>query len=162
MATEIAEELVKDFERGELNRRQLAARLMSLGAAMAIGNTAAATRVEAAGANPESTFVGTGIDHVALDVTDVRRSRDFYVRHLGLEVVREGETSCFLGRDGRFFLALFQRKPAGMNHYCFVIPDYDPDKATRSLQEAGLKPRRRNGRVYFDDPDGIEVQVTGP
>ena len=27
------------------------------------------------------------------------------------------------------------------------------------LKAAGLTPRRRSDRVYFDDPDGLEVQV---
>ncbi len=160
MATDLADQLVEDFERGTLNRRQLAARLMGLGAAMAVGNTAVQASAGEEGA--ESTFPATGLDHIALDVSDVRRSRDFYIEHLGLEVVRESATSCFLGRDGRFFLALFRREPVGMNHYCYVIPSYDPDEAVRSLQAAGLEPRRRNGRVYFDDPDGLVVQVTGP
>jgi hypothetical protein len=29
------------------------------------------------------------------------------------------------------------------------------------LKAVGLKPRREDNRVYFPDPDGIEVQVEG-
>lgn len=159
MATDLPDKLVEDFERGALTRRQLASRLLGLGAAMAVGNTAVQARESEASA--ESTFTATGLDHVALDVADLGRSRDFYIKHLGLEVVRESRTSCFLGRDGRFFLALFRSDQAGMNHYCYVIPNYDPDEAVRALQAEGLEPRRRSNRVYFDDPDGLEVQVTG-
>jgi len=160
MATDLPEKLIEDFERGTLNRRQLASRLMGLGAAMAVGSTAVGARADEE--QPQSTFTATGLDHVALDVSDIDRSRDFYVKHLGLEVLRESATSCFLGRGGRFFLTLFRRDPVGMNHYCYVIPDYDPDEVVRALEAAGLEPRRRNGRVYFDDPDGLVVQVTGP
>ncbi len=159
MATDLPEKLVEDFERGALTRRQLASRLLSLGAAMAVGNAAVEARAGEAGA--ESTFTATGLDHIALDVADLGRSRDFYVKHLGLAVLRESATSCFLGRDGRFFLALFRRDQARMNHYCYVVPNYDPDTAVRALEAAGLEPRRRSDRVYFDDPDGLEVQVTG-
>jgi len=161
MASDLAEKMVEDFEQGVLNRRQLASRLMGLGAVMAAGNSIATSGAAAGEDGSESTFAGQGLDHVALDVSDVGRSRDFYVEHLGLEVVRQGKNYCFLGRNNKFFLALFQREPAGLNHYCYAIRSYDPDQAARKLEAAGLKPRRENGRVYFDDPDGIEVQITG-
>jgi catechol-2,3-dioxygenase len=32
----------------------------------------------------------------------------------------------------------------------------------KTLEAAGLSPRRVSDRVYFDDPDGIEVQVSAP
>ena len=32
--------------------------------------------------------------------------------------------------------------------------------AARRLQAAGLTPKPWGGRMYFDDPDGIEVQVS--
>ena len=35
----------------------------------------------------------------------------------------------------------------------------EPARVVDTLTAAGLAPRRRGDRVYFDDPDGIEVQV---
>jgi catechol 2,3-dioxygenase-like lactoylglutathione lyase family enzyme len=157
MHTDIAERLVEEFERGSLSRRQLASRLLGLGATLAA--TSGAAR---AGQARTGTFQATGLDHVALDVREVARSRDFYVKHLGLEVIREGgEDNCFLGSGGDFFLTLFRGDRPGLNHYCYAIKGYDPDRAEESLKAAGLKPRREGGRVYFHDPDGIEVQVAG-
>jgi hypothetical protein len=76
-------------------------------------------------------------------------------------VLRDGgDDSCFLGRDDGFFLALFRRTLSGLNHYCYTIRHYDPDQAARKLKAAGLDLRREDGRIYFDDPDGIEVQIT--
>ena len=90
------------------------------------------------------------------------RSRDFYVKHLGLEVIRDGgEDNCFLGSGGTFFLTLFRGDKPGLNHYCYAIRDFDADQAEEKLKAAGLKPRRQAGRIDFDDPDGIEVQVAG-
>ena len=90
------------------------------------------------------------------------RSRDFYIKHLGLEVIRDGgEDNCFLGSGGDFFLTLFRGERPGLNHYCYAIKDYDADRAEEKLKAAGLKPRREGNRVYFHDPDGIEVQVAG-
>ena len=155
MRSDLADRLVADYEQGRLSRRELATRLMGLGAALAAAPAAAAT------ARRASTFTSTGIDHVALTVTDVARSRDFYRQHLGLEVVREGQNNCFMGRGDGFFLALFQGDEPRMNHYCHAIEDYDPDRVVRALRDAGIEPRREGDRVYFDDPDGLEVQVSG-
>ena len=157
MRPDFAEEIVEQFERGGLSRRQLASRLMGLGAALAVLPGTARGDEDRGG-----TFRATGLDHVALDVRDVRRSRDFYIKHLGLEVIREsGEDNCFLGSGGGFFLTLFRGDTPGLNHYCYAIRDFDADRAEEKLKAAGLKVRRESGRIYFDDPDGIEVQVSG-
>jgi catechol 2,3-dioxygenase-like lactoylglutathione lyase family enzyme len=157
MSIDLAEKMIEDFEEGILSRRQLAQRLLGLAAVLAGARSAAADETDRT-----STFRATGLDHVALNVSKIPRSRDFYVRHLGLEVVREGKGHCFLGRDGNFLLALFQREPVGLNHYCYTIRDYAPNKAVHALDAAGLRPRREQDRVYFDDPDGVEVQIAAP
>ena len=156
MQTDIAEQLVDQFERGLLSRRQLASRLIGLGAALAATSNAAGAEQD------KATFQATGLDHVALDVKEVARSRDFYIKHLGLAVIRDGgEDNCFLGSGGDFFLTLFRGDRPGLNHYCYAIKDYDAERAEEKLKAAGLKPRREGDRVYFHDPDGIEVQVAG-
>ncbi len=157
MRPDFAEVIVEQFERGKLSRRQLASRLMGLGAALAV-----VPGIAQAAQDEEGTFQATGLDHIALDVKDVPRSRDFYKKHLGLEVIRDGgEDNCFLGSGGGFFLTLFRGDRPGLNHYCYAIKDFDADRAEAKLKEAGLKVRREEGRIYFDDPDGIEVQVAG-
>jgi catechol 2,3-dioxygenase-like lactoylglutathione lyase family enzyme len=100
------------------------------------------------------------VDHVALSVTDVPRSLEWYVRHLGLGVTSRGPTSAFLRCPGGDFLALFQGSRPGLHHYSFGVQGYDQQEAARRLREAGLAPKPRDGRIYFDDPHGIEVQVS--
>jgi catechol 2,3-dioxygenase-like lactoylglutathione lyase family enzyme len=157
MLPDIAERLVEDFERGLLTRRQLAAHLLGLGAALAASPTGAR-----ASQGNDGTFQSTGLNHVALNVRSVPRSRDFYIKHLGLRVTRDGgESNCFLGGGGDFFLTLFRGDQPGLNHYCYTIKGYDAGRAEESLKAAGLKPRREGDRVYFPDLDGIEVQVAG-
>ena len=109
MHADIAEQLVEQFERGLLSRRQLASRLIGLGAALAAtSSTAGATQ------DRKGTFQATGLDHVALDVKEVAQSRDFYIKHLGLGVIRDGgEDNCFLGSGGDFFLTLFRGNRPG-------------------------------------------------
>jgi catechol 2,3-dioxygenase-like lactoylglutathione lyase family enzyme len=157
MQLDIAESLVKEFEQGKLSRRQLASRLVGLGAALGV-----MPRVAKASEGESNTFQATGLSHVALNVTSVPRSRDFYIKHLGLKVIRDGgDDNCFLGSGDDFFLTLFKGERPGLNHYCYTIRDYAVEQADEKLKAAGLKPRREGNRIYFPDPDGIEVQVAG-
>jgi catechol 2,3-dioxygenase-like lactoylglutathione lyase family enzyme len=107
-------------------------------------------------------FQAVGLNHIALRVTDVPRARDFYIRHLGLEVTRDGgEGSCFLSFEGGF-LALFRGDEPRMDHYCYSVKDYDVNAAAEKLKSAGITPRVTGERIYFDDPDGLEVQLAAP
>ncbi len=146
-------QMVADYERGALSRRALLAQLGALVAVGGLGRNALADDD-----NASSTFNAVGLNHIALNVTNVARSRDFYRKHLGLTVMSEGERNCFLA-CGKEFVALFQANAPSMDHYCYSIPKYDPDEVVERLKTAGLAPRRRSDRVYFDDPDGLEVQV---
>jgi len=161
----LPEQIVDDFQQGRLSRRQLVSRLMGLGAALAtFKGTAWAQSADEPGADDASraTFQATGLDHIALDVTDVGHSRDFYQRHLGLRVIRgTGDDSSFMGADRDFFLTLFRADMPKLNHYCYAIEHYDPADAVERLTAAGLQPRRTDNRVYFPDPDGLTVQVAG-
>ena len=165
-------QLVNDFEHGRLSRRQLITQLMAAGAAVAgaqgcvhAGQLVAAHASSPLSADPPAatpTFKATALNHIALAVTDVARSRKFYETHLGMTLRRDGgEQSCFLS-CGKDWLALFKAKEPRMHHYCYTISDYTADSAVARLEAAGLKPKRRSNRVYFDDLDGLEVQVSAP
>jgi catechol 2,3-dioxygenase-like lactoylglutathione lyase family enzyme len=169
------DKIVDDFERGRMSRRQLVASLVGLGAATAMnGNVIAQQTGEGTQqsqdqeqnqpneqAANERTFEATGLDHIALDVTDVARSRDFYAKHLGLRVIRGDDRALFMGAERDFFLTLFRAERPRMHHYCYSIRNYNADEAVRKLADAGLRPERTGNRVYFPDPDGLTVQVTG-
>ena len=154
MQNEIAR-MVLDFEHGRLSRRQLIAHLAGIIAAAAgarsiLGQSGAVKPAEAA-----TTFQAVDLDHIALSVRDVQRSQQWYQKHLGLKPMgQEGFVT-----TGKGWLALFQGEKPGLHHYCYSIENYDPDDAAERLKAAGLTPKRRGGRVYFDDPDGIECQV---
>ncbi len=147
------ESLVDAYTDGRIGRRQLLAGLGTLVAAAATGGLPARAQ------GPGSTFRSQGLNHIALRVTDIARSRDFYMRHFGVRVLQESAQSCFLGVGANNFVALFRSDAAGLDHYCYTIEGYDPDACVRTLKELGLNPRRTSNRVYFDDPDGIEVQI---
>lgn len=147
--------LVQRFESGKIDRRQLIAGLGSLVAVASMGQSASAQEVT-------STFEATELNHIALRVTDVLRSREFYKRHLGMTVTRDGgERNCFLSCGKNNFVALFKGEEAGMDHYCYSIKDYDVNNAEAKLKAEGIEPRvvRDDGRIYFPDPDGLTVQL---
>ncbi len=149
--------MVSLFEEGKMTRRQLVAHVSAVAAAAALGGRSG--RAEAATVE-EPTFQAQRIDHIALRVSDVPRSRDWYAQHLGLEITaRDSESSSFLN-CGDDFVALFRRgETPGLDHYSFAINNYNADDAMARIQEAGLDGERRGNRVYFPDPDGIVVQV---
>jgi lactoylglutathione lyase len=161
MQTELAENLIEDFERGRLSRRQLVARLMGLGAALATSGRIGWAQGTSAPVAARPTFQAQGLNHIALDVTDVVRSREFYGKHLGLHLIRGDDRAAFLGADRDFFLTLFRAERPGLNHYCYTIEKYDADEVMQRLADAGLRPRREGDRVYFPDPDGLTVQLAG-
>ena len=124
---EIIASLLETYERGKVSRRQS---IQGLAAIAASGHT-----VPAFG----STFVG--LNHIAIRVTNVQRSRDFYQKHLGAPVIHESETNCFLGL-GKNFLTLFQNQTPGLDHFCIAIQNFNADAVMEDLKRQGLNPNR--------------------
>ena len=141
--------VLRSYEQGKLSRRQLIQGLAAL---------AAATEA-ARGAG--STFKGIALNHIAIRVTNVQRSRDFYQKHFGMPVLHEEKANCFLGL-GKNFLTLFENQKPGLDHFCIAIEDFEADAIMNELGRQGLKPRRPSGtdRIYFPDPDELEVQLS--
>lgn len=116
------------------------------------------------------------LEHVNLTVSDLDRSVDFYGHLFGFEVRWRGSTSdgkpaAHVG-NGQHYLALFEGRSqtrasadylrTGLNHFGFVIDDLEVMRkrlATLGIEphhEASYEPGRR---LYFFDPDGIEVEL---
>ena len=108
-----------------------------------------------------SDFTIHGINHVALRVSDMSASRDFYEGLLGATVLEETERFIFLRAGGGDFLALSPSDAPYIEHYCFTVEGYDPDDAQQRLEERGLTVHRREDRVFVRDPDGLLVQLSG-
>ena len=141
--------LLESYELGKINRRQLIQGLA------AIAGSAATISAEA------STFQGVALNHIAIRVTSVPRSRDFYQKYLGLPVIHEAQTNCFLGL-GKNFLTLFQNPNPGLDHFFIAIENFNADSTMEELRRQGLNPTRPSGsdRVYFPDPDSLTVQLS--
>ncbi len=110
--------------------------------------------------NPDSILHGVDVNHVALRVSDVGRSVEWYQKLMGLTVISRSASNAFLGLGGNF-LALFQRREGGgADHFCFSVEDYEPERAMAKLATHGIDSTRREDRVYFKDLNGLTVQAS--
>ncbi|GAA0395340.1 VOC family protein [Microbispora corallina] len=122
--------------------------------------------------------------HVGLNVSDLDRSRDFYRRVFGFDVVREsdeeGRRYAFLGRDGELVLTLWQQSEGtfptrlpGLHHLSFQVPGIEDVRRAEAvireigatLHHDGIVPHgegRASGGVFFEDPDGIRLEIFAP
>ena len=152
--------LLQDYEHGRLTRRQLI-QTLAVGAAAVSG----AATVEAAPAN------ATYINHVSMQVTDYRKTRDFYSGLFGMKVSNDnGKTECELTCGQTYLIA---RNAAGrpgakvgVDHIAYTLANWDTDKSVRPAVEAelkrrGLQIRATEGGFHVMDPDGLDVQMGG-
>jgi catechol 2,3-dioxygenase-like lactoylglutathione lyase family enzyme len=149
--------LLTRYEAGKLTRRDLIKGLALLAAA---GMTASS----AAAAGPR----GITLDHIALQVSDVKRSRDFYVKVFGLAENTSPRANSSLRVDflQGGFLTLQDFNPGGqLDHLCIKLEDFDKTAATEQLKGYGITPidlpASAVGGAGFHvlDPDGFKVQL---
>lgn len=146
------ETLVRRFEKGAIDRRQLLA-------ALAVLTTfpAAATADD----EKEPAFEGKSLNHVTLSVSNVAKSRAFYSSILGVSAISEQKNGINLGL-GTSFLGLYAiKEPPRVNHFCIGLDEFRVQAAAERLRQFGISPRVRKDKpeVYFEDPDGITVQL---
>ena len=177
----VISQLIEQFEKGTVTRRQL---IQSLALAAVAAPGAAPVGAQTGG------FRTMNLDHVAYNVVDFRRTRDFYAGLLGLTVVNDnGKNNCELHFGGargvgvrdRMMMSLTNlpepsgapgaavRRP-GIDHIAWKIEDWDTDRVRAELERRGLKPRLAAGgaidtpnyvSLTVPDPDGLGVQISG-
>ena len=167
----IISNLIRDFENGKMNRRQLIRSLAlaavgghALGAAVpaaasaAIPAAASAAIPAAANAVNSAAPLGktAGLGHISYSVADYGRSRDFYSDLMGWEVRRddgERQASLAIGDVGSIIIRN-SRQPTSqsrpnrppltgvINHISWQIENFDTDEVREELERRGLNPRR--------------------
>ena len=145
--------LVKQFEKGAVSRRELIQSLLALSAAGSAG---------AAAAFQETPFKSTRIDHISIQVTDLPRSIAFYQKVFGLSILNEDKANEIV-RMGttRTIVSLHHKPPMGiMDHYAIAIDGFDKDSVTQALKQQGLTAQENlDYGFYVRDPEGIPVQI---
>lgn len=122
--------------------------------------------------------------HIGLNVTNLGRSRKFYQDIFGFKVMLESEAEnrkfAFLGDGQNIVLTLWQQsdgrfgaqKP-GLHHLSFQLASIDEVKQAEQKLRAlkvkllygGIVPHSEgmdSGGVFFEDPDGIRLEIYSP
>ncbi|GAA2891770.1 VOC family protein [Streptosporangium fragile] len=122
--------------------------------------------------------------HIGLNVSDLDASRDFYRKVFGFEVLGESTDAdrryAFLGLDGRLMVTLWQQSEGrfatgtpGLHHLAFQVPDIEAVRRAEdvireigaTLHHDGVVAHREgasSGGVFFEDPDGIRLEIYAP
>ena len=179
--------LLRDFEDGKMNRRQL---IQSLAMVAVAGPAAAATQAPPSAKAPWKTV---HLDHISYAVTDYKKSAEFYSNLMGWEVANDNGTSqatLKIGSVGEIIIRNARRpaasdqsaaqaqaaaSPAGqgnrppvtgvINHISWGIEPWDTDGVKAELERRGLNPRPDMVGSDFKsyhvlDPDGWDLQIS--
>ena len=99
-----------------------------------------------------------GINHVALEVSDLQRSLDFYGRLFELRLRSRSAGAAFID-IGDQFLALMQGRSQSSDaarHFGLVVDDKEAARRALAVAGAEVLPGRR---LDFLDPDGNRVEI---
>ena len=103
-----------------------------------------------------------GMNHVALEVTDIDLAVRFYTEVLSLERRSGGEGQAFFKVGEHQFLALFlveERVPDGHRHFGIIVKDDEEITAVREKVEAWGLQLIPPFACDFRDPFGNRIQV---
>jgi len=187
----IIAKLLRDFENGFMNRRQLIQSL-ALAATAAVPGAALAQSPAAAPVPPHGpAFKTVELDHISYQVKDYRVTRDFYADLMGMEVANDnGRNQCELKFGNSLLLARNRRQPAEapaspapsgaapsrpaptslVDHIAYRVYSWDTEQVREELVRRGLakttlRPDTGGGPNYssfhVSDPDGFNLQISG-
>ena len=143
--------LLGRYESGMLTRRELIQGLAMLTVA---GGSASAA---------DTGFHAVTINHVSIQVSDIKRSAEFYMRAFGLpRRVAANPNAIRLG-VGPSHLTLRQEKPSGnVDHFCLGIEKFNRESVIRDLKARGVTPEAEEKGpqgFHVKDPDGFRIQL---
>lgn len=99
------------------------------------------------------------VNHIAISVSDLQRSKDWYCRTFGLRVIQENPESVLLGFGESMLVLREEGTPGTLSHFMFGIDGYDAAELRERLVAVGLDPQEDLESFHVRDPDGLNVQV---
>jgi catechol 2,3-dioxygenase-like lactoylglutathione lyase family enzyme len=151
--------LVNQFERGLISRRQLVQSLTLGVAALAAGSAA---RAAGEPAPAHKGFKATSVNHISYTVADYRRARDFYSELLGMAVSADDGKQCYLTFGDTAIIARNGKTPSAkpvIDHIAYTIDNWDTKAVEAELRRRGLNPKPDYDSFLIVDPDGYDVQI---
>ncbi len=122
--------------------------------------------------------------HVGINVTNLERSKEFYMNAIGLELMgasaEEGKQYAFLSDGRRLVLTLWQQSEGhfdpqtpGLHHLSFEVASLsEVEEAMTRLGQMGVGllhdgivahgEGTPSGGIYFKDPDGTRLEIYSP
>ena len=119
-----------------------------------------------------------GFDHIGITVSDLNKSKEFYMKACGMKIVMEHEGVCGL-TDNNFSLWLstsrdypikdnkFDRNRIGLDHWSFKVTSMEDLKEIEKIlkeinapmEDGGITDDDYGGTAIFaQDPDGMKVE----
>ena len=147
--------LVNQFERGALSRRDL---IQGLAVLTAAGGTAAQAQAQDAG------IKAAKIDHISIQVSDLPRAIAFYQKMFGLTIVSEDKPNEIVRLGvGKALVSLHHKNPtAVVDHFAIGVEKFNKETVTRQLKDRGANPTDNlDAGFHVIDPEGISVQIVG-
>ena len=143
--------LLGRYEGGKLTRRELIEGLVALAV---VGGTASAA---------PAGFAAATINHVSIQVTNLERSAEFYMRAFALPKRKAANAAAIRLGVGSSHFTLRQAKPSGLvDHVCLGIDKFNRESVIRDLKQRGVSPEpdeKGFAGFHVKDPDGFSVQL---
>jgi catechol 2,3-dioxygenase-like lactoylglutathione lyase family enzyme len=163
---QVIDNLLNDFERGRMSRRQLVQ-------ALAVG-ALSGTATPVLAAEPRR-LQAISVNHISYGVADYTKTCDFYADLLGMKVSQDTGQQCYLGFGDTLLTARKTKQPDGkpyIDHIAYTLGNWEPGNAAdenaveAELTRRGLAPRTDMGgdskSFHIKDPDGFNLQVCAP
>lgn len=104
-------------------------------------------------------FEAVSLNHIAISVSDLQRSKNWYCKTFGLRVIQESEQSVLLGFGQSMLVLRPDPNPGTISHFMFGVDRFDANALEAQLRSQGLDPQRDSDSFHVRDPDGLNVQV---
>lgn len=151
--------LLSQFERGQISRRQLVQSL-----AFGLAAVAGGAPARAAATSAHKGFKATAVNHISFGVADYARTRDFYADLFGMSVSEDNGKECYLTFGDTVLIARKSHQPGDkpfVDHIAYTIDNWNHNEVEAELQRRGLNPQPDYDSFHFNDPDGYDVQIAG-